>query len=84
MARDLIRFSNDRKGFRRLLLVEGLVAVWALAATVYAVSRGRTGTMIYGGITMFAAFYILGRSLRSYRTLVRREREESEKGETKQ
>ena len=79
MARDLIRFSNDKKGFLTLLVVEALVAVWALSATVYAVIRGRTGTMIYGGITMFAAFYILGRSLRSYRDLRRREREENGK-----
>lgn len=75
MARELIKFSNDKKGFRALLIIEVLVAAWALTATLYAVRTGRTRTIIYGGITMFAAFYILGRSYRSYRDLVKRERE---------
>ncbi len=84
MARDLIKFSNDKKGFRALLVVEGLVAAWSISATLYAVVHGRTSTMIYGCITMFAAFYIFGRSLRSYREFARREREENRKeGESK-
>lgn len=79
MARDLIRFSNDKKGFLTLLVVEALVAVWALSATLYAVTHGRTSTMLYGAVTMLAAFYIFGRSLCSYRDLRRREREQNGK-----
>jgi len=79
MARDLIKFSNDRKGFLTLLAVEALVGVWSLSAMLYAVTRGRTSTMLYSGITMLAAFYIFGRSLRSYRQFARQERERKEK-----
>ena len=75
MAKDIIRFSNDKKGFRCLLALETVIAVWALAATLHAVRTGRTSTMIYGGITMLAIFYILGRSFRSYRNIVRQEKE---------
>ena len=75
MARELIKFSNDKKGFRLLLAVETAVFVWALSATLYAVRMGRAHTVIYGGITMFAAGYILGRSFRSYRNIIRREKE---------
>ena len=78
MARELIKFSNDRKGFITLLIVEGVVALWALSATCYAITHGRTSTMMYGAVTMFAAFYIFGRSLRSYRNIRRREREQKE------
>ncbi len=81
MARELIKFSNDKKGFRLLLAVEVLVCAWALSATCYAVSTGRTSTAIYGFITMFAAFYILGRSLRSYRAIMRREKKGARAGE---
>ncbi len=82
MARDLIRFSNDKKGFLTLLAVEGAVALWALSATLYALTHGRTSTMLCGAVTMLAAFYIFGRSLRSYRDLRRREREEQQKEDT--
>ena len=75
MARELIKFSNDKKGFRLLLAVEAAVFVWALSATLYAVRAGRTHTVLYGGITMLAAGYILGRSFRSYRNIIRREKE---------
>ena len=34
--------------------------------------------MIYGAVTMFAAFYIFGRSLRSFRGFLRREKQEKE------
>ena len=78
MARELIKFSNDKKGFITLLVVEGLVALWALSATLYALTRGRTSTMLYGAVTMFAAFYIFGRSLRSFRSFLRREKQEKE------
>ncbi len=78
MARELIKFSNDRKGFITLLIVEGAVALWALSATCYAITHGRTSTMIYGAVTMFAAFYIFGRSLRSFRNMIRKEKEEKE------
>ena len=78
MARELIKFSNDKKGFITLLVVEGLVALWALSATLYALTHGRTSTMIYGAVTMFAAFYIFGRSLRSFRDFKRREKEQKE------
>ena len=79
MAKELFKFTNDKKGFRILLLLELAVAVWALAATLYAVRVGRTSTMIYGALTVFAIFYILGRSFRSYRNIVRREKEENGK-----
>ena len=78
MARELIKFSNDKKGFLTLLVVEGLVALWALSAMLYALTHGRTSTMIYGAVTMFAAFYIFGRSLRSFRDFMRREKEQKE------
>lgn len=78
MARDLIKFSNDKKGFRMLLALEAVVAAWALAATFYAVSQGRTRTMLYGAVTVFAVFYILGRSARSYRNIVRQEKAEQQ------
>lgn len=78
MARELIKFSNDKKGFITLLVVEGLVALWALSATLYALTHGRTSTMIYGAVTMLAAFYIFGRSLRSFRSFLRREKQEKE------
>ena len=78
MARELIKFSNDKKGFLTLLVVEGLVALWALSATLYALTHGRTSTMLYGAVTMFAAFYIFGRSLRSFRDFMRREKEQTE------
>lgn len=83
MAKDLIRFSNDKKGFLTLVVLEALVALWALAAMFYAVRTGRTRTMIYGAITVFAAFYILGRSLRSYRDILRRDKKDAEPGEEK-
>ncbi len=76
MARELIKFSNDKKGFRLLLAVEAAVVVWALSATLYAVKAGRTGTMVYGCITLLAAAYIWGRSFRSYRNIIKKEREE--------
>ena len=79
MAREILKFTNDRKGYRLLLVLESLLALWALAAVFYAMRIGRTSTALYGGITLFAIFYILGRSLRTYRNIVRREREEEEK-----
>ena len=82
MARDLIKFSNDKKGFLSLLAVEGVVALWAVSATFYAATHARTTTMIYSALTMLATFYIFGRSLRSYRDIVRREREKKEKEQT--
>ena len=78
MARELIKFSNDKKGFITLLVVEGLVALWALSAMLYALTHGRTSTMIYGAVTMLAAFYIFGRSVRSFRSFLRREKQEKE------
>ncbi len=77
MAKDLLKLPNNKRGFLTLLVLEALVAVWALAATFHAVRTGRTHTVIYGGITVFAIFYILGRSLRGYRNIVRREKEEA-------
>ncbi|MBE7008105.1 MAG: hypothetical protein E7422_03015 [Ruminococcaceae bacterium] len=76
MAKDLLKLPNNKKGFLILIALEALVAAWALAATYYAARVGSTGTLVYGGITVFAIFYILGRSLRGYRNIVRREKEE--------
>ncbi len=80
MARDLIKFSNDKKGFRMLLAVELLVAAWAVAASVSAIRRGSTSTVLYSAVTVAAIFYILGRSLRSYRNIVKKEKKEAAAG----
>lgn len=79
MAKELIKFSNDKKGFRLLLAVETLLAVWALAATIRALNTGRNSAFLYGVICLLAMCYILGRSARSYRNLVKRERAEAAK-----
>lgn len=78
MARDLIKLPNNKWGFLILLILEALVAVWALAGVFYSIRAGRTRTMIYGLITMFAIFYILGRSLRTFVGLLKQERAEKE------
>lgn len=78
MARELLKLPNNKKGFVMLLILEALVAAWALAATFYALSAGRTRTVIYGFIVLFAIFYILGRSLRSFRNLQKQERAQKE------
>ena len=84
MAREMLKLPNNKKGFIILLILEAMVAVWALAATFYALSAGRTRTVIYGAIVLFAIFYILGRSLRSFRDLQRKERaQKAQDGETK-
>ncbi len=77
MPKDMLKLPNNKKGFVILLVLEALVAVWALAATYYAISHGLTRTVIYGAITLFAIFYIFGRSLRSFCNIVRRDREEA-------
>ncbi|MBE7005287.1 MAG: hypothetical protein E7425_13615 [Ruminococcaceae bacterium] len=79
MGKELFKFTNDKKGFRILLIMEALVALWALAATFYAISAGRSGSALYGAVTVFAIFYILGRSFRSYRNIVRQEKEDAAK-----
>ncbi|MBE6910835.1 MAG: hypothetical protein E7474_14880 [Ruminococcaceae bacterium] len=76
MAKDLIKFSNNKRGFITLLILEALVAAWALMATITAVRSNEKSMMIYGFVTMFATFYIFGRSLRGFMNIVRREREE--------
>ncbi|MBQ9648652.1 MAG: hypothetical protein IJV43_09885 [Oscillospiraceae bacterium] len=78
MARELLKLPNNKKGFVMLLILEALVAAWALTATLYALSAGRTRTVIYGFIVLFAIFYILGRSLRSFRNLQKQERAQKE------
>ena len=78
MARELLKLPNNKKGFVMLLILEALVAAWALAATLYALSAGRTRTVIYGFIVLFAIFYILGRSLRSFRNLQKQGRAQKE------
>lgn len=83
MAKDLIRVTNDAKGFLRLLILEALVGVWALAATLYAVYADRRRTVLYGLVTLLAVCYIFGRSLRNYLNIRRKEREERGKGEDK-
>ena len=76
MGKDMLKLPNSKMGFLILLALEALAAAWALAATLYAARAGRTSTVVYGGVTVFAIFYILGRSLRGYRNIVRREREQ--------
>lgn len=83
MAKDLIKVSNDAKGFLKLLILEALVGVWALAATLYAVRADRGRTMLYGLVTLLAVCYIFGRSLRSYLNIRKQERgKEAEKHES--
>ncbi len=77
MGKDILKLPNTKRGFLLLLALEALAAVWAIAATLYAARMGRTSTMLYGGITMVAIWYILGRSLRSYRNIARRESEDA-------
>ena len=84
MARELIKLPNNKNGLLIMIVIEVLIAAWALAATLYAFSAGRTRTVIYGFIVLFAIFYILGRSLRSFRDLRRREREQKEQDGKKQ
>lgn len=79
MAKEILKLPNNKKGFILLLLLEALIAAWALAATFYAVRTGATRTVVFGGITVFAIFYILGRSFRSFRDIVKKERESKEK-----
>ena len=76
MAKDLIKLPNNKWGFLTLIVIMALIAAWALAATFYAIRADRTRTVVYGAITLFAAFYILGRSIRAFRDLLRRERAE--------
>jgi hypothetical protein len=76
MAKDLIKFSNNKRGYITLLILEALVAAWALMATITAVRTNEKSMMIYGFVTMFATFYIFGRSLRGFVNIVRRERAE--------
>lgn len=78
MARELIKLPNNKNGLLIMIGIEVLIAAWALAATLYAYSVHRTHTVVYGFIVLFAIFYILGRSLRSYRNIRRREREQKE------
>ena len=80
MARDLIRFSSDKKGFAALLTMEALVAVWALTATFAALRAGEKRTAACGLLTAAATLYILGRGLRGFLNIVRREREERAAG----
>ncbi len=78
MAKDLIKFSNDRKGFRILLLIELALAIWSVAATYTSLRAGSRRSVVYGIVCMLGIFYILGRSFRSYRDLVKKEKEEKE------
>ncbi len=85
MEKDLLKLPSTKKGFLILLALEVLAAAWSVAATLQSARTGRNGSVIYGGITMLAIFYILGRSLRSFWNIVKREREENaaEEKETK-
>ena len=80
MAREMLKLPNNKKGLIIMLVIEALIAVWAFAATFYALKVGRTSTAIYGFIVLFAIFYILGRSLRSFRNISRKERTQKERG----
>ena len=81
MARDLIKLPNNKWGFLILLALEALVAVWAVAVMFSAVSAGRKSTMLYGLVVILAMFYILGRSLRTFVGLLKKEREEKRQNE---
>lgn len=82
MAKDLIKITNDARGFLKLLVLEALVGIWALAATIYSVKADQTRTMLYGVITLVAVCYIFGRSLRSYLNIRKKERGQRRKGES--
>ena len=84
MARDLIKLPNNKWGFLILIVLEALVAVWAVAVMFNSVSAGRKSAMLYGMVVILAMFYILGRSLRTFVGLLKRERTEKKKsGEEK-
>ena len=76
MAKDLIKLPNNKWGFLIVIVIMALIAAWALAATFHAIRTEQTRTVLYGAITLFAVFYILGRSIRALRDLLRRERAE--------
>ena len=78
MARDLIKFSNDKKGFLTLLVIEGLLAVWAVAAMITSARVGSRRSVVYSMICLFGIFYIFGRSLRNYVNIVKKEEAEKE------
>ncbi len=80
MARDLIKFSNDKKGFLTLLVIEALLAVWAIAAMITSVRVGSRRSIAYSMICLFGIFYIFGRSLRNYVNIVKKEKAEKEQG----
>ncbi len=81
MARDLIKLPNNKWGFLILIALEALVAVWALVATYHSIQIGRTRTVLYGAVVLFAVFYILGRSLRTFAGLLKQERAEKQGSE---
>lgn len=80
MGKDLIKLPNNKRGFLTLIIIEAIAAAWAISAVLYAIRVGRTRTVVYGFITLFAVFYILGRSLRAFAGILKKEREEKAQG----
>ncbi len=81
MARDLIKFSNDKKGFLTLLAIEALLAVWAVAAMITSARVGSRRSVVYSMVCLFGIFYIFGRSLRNYINIVKKEKADKAQGE---
>ena len=81
MARDLIKFSNDKKGFLTLLAIEALLAVWAVAAMITSARVGSRRSVVYSMVCLFGIFYIFGRSLRNYIDIVKKEKADKAQGE---
>ena len=81
MAKDLIQFSNDRKGFRRLIVIELVITALFAVNLVSALIRHIQNRVFYSAICLLAMAYITVRSIRGYRAAVQREKEEAVKRE---
>lgn len=79
MAKDLIKFSNDEKGFLSLLCVVALLLLWAVSATAAAWKGGNARYAFYGAICVLGIGYIFFRSLRSYLKIRKKDPGEQQK-----
>lgn len=84
MGKDMLKLPNNKWGFLILLVLEALIVAWALVATFHSMRLGRTSSMVYGMITLLAVCYILGRSIRTFLGILKKEREEQNKSGGKQ
>ena len=84
MGKDMLKLPNNKWGFLILLVLEALIVAWALFATFHSMRLGRTSTTIYSTITLVAVCYILGRSIRTFLGILKKEREEQNESGGKQ